>query len=164
MTEAELVQRLAGLPGVVTLTAGPDNGAPEVAWGDSFFYYDPENIDPNWQTLPFATVVVNDYPGFDTASNLARPGVFRLNLSVGRTRFEQLLGFLPAAFDERQDSFDYAAFDTVVPHPVYAKQSWISIVVPGERTESQVGELIAHAYGRAKRRYRAPGRSDSGGH
>jgi hypothetical protein len=37
--------------------------------------------------------VTQDYDGFDTGSNLNRPGVFRLNIAVGRDRFEELLGY-----------------------------------------------------------------------
>jgi hypothetical protein len=93
MTEEELIRVLASLPGVVGETANQASGAPEVAWGDSFFFYDPgDNPD---RRFPFATIVTKDYPGFDTASDLDRPGVFRLNLSVGRTCFEGLFGFRP---------------------------------------------------------------------
>ena len=156
MTEAELVQALTDLPGVAAMTAGPDNGAPEVAWGDSFFYYDPENIDPARQKLPFATIVVKNYPGFDTESDLDRQDIFRLNLAVGRSHFEQLFGFPPAAFDEHRHAYDYTALDVVIPHPVYAKQSWLSILVPGPRTQQQLSALITHAYDRAKGRYKVP--------
>jgi hypothetical protein len=46
MSEEELVRALTDLPGVAVLTAGPANGAPEVAWGDSFFYYAPDDSIP----------------------------------------------------------------------------------------------------------------------
>jgi hypothetical protein len=36
MTEDELVEFIGGLDGVEVLVAGPDNGAPEAAWGDVF--------------------------------------------------------------------------------------------------------------------------------
>ena len=41
MTEAEIIEFTGGLPGVTVVTASEAGGAPEVAWGDSFFYYDP---------------------------------------------------------------------------------------------------------------------------
>ena len=42
--------------------------------------------------MPFATIVTKDYTGFDTASDLNRPGVFRLNVGVGRDTFRALFG------------------------------------------------------------------------
>jgi hypothetical protein len=155
VTEEELVHALTELPGVVAVTAGQANGAPEVAWGDSFFFYDPDNI-PTGRRFPFATLVTKDYPGFDTASNLDRPGVFRLNLAVGRAYFEQMFGFPPAAFATHENAFDFTVLDRPLPHPVYAKQGWVCILVPGEHTKDQVSALIIHAYQRAKDRYKPP--------
>jgi hypothetical protein len=154
VTEEEIIRSVTDLPGVVTLTASEENGAPEVAWGDSFFFYDPDNAIPENRRLPFATIVISDYPGFDTASNLDRPGVFRLNLAIGRDRFNELFGFSPAEFGKRPDEFDFTALDRVIPHPVYAQQGWISVLVPGAGTEKQVRQLIMQAYERAKGRYR----------
>ena len=38
MTHEETIALVAALPGVVVVTASEAGGAPEVAWGDSFFY------------------------------------------------------------------------------------------------------------------------------
>ncbi len=115
MIEEEVVGLLANLPGVVVITAGPENNAPEVSWGDSFSFYDPDGTSDRRQ--PFATIVTKDYPGFDTLSNLDRPGVFRLNLAVGRDVFERPFGFSPAQFADRAAEFDFAVPDRVIPHP-----------------------------------------------
>jgi Family of unknown function (DUF6194) len=155
MTETEIIAFVSNLDGAVAMTASAESGAPEVAWGDSFFYYDPDD-SPTGRQLPFATIVTQNYPGFDMASDLDRPGVFRLNLAVGRARFEQLFGFPPAEFATHQDAFDFTVLDQLIPHPVYAKQGWASILVPGERTGEQALDLIAHARQRAKDRYRPP--------
>ena len=72
MTERELFDLAARLPDTYAMTASEEGGAPESAWGDSFFYYGDE------RDMPFATIVVSDYPGFDEASQLHRDGVFRL--------------------------------------------------------------------------------------
>ena len=147
---------LTSLPGVAAVTASAENGAPEVAWGDSFYFYDPGNDTPADRRFPFATIVVDDYPGFDTSSELHRPGVYRLNLGVGRTCFEQVLGFPPAAFASHEAEFDYTELDRVIPHPVYATQGWVSVLVPGPRTLPGLPPLIQVAYDRAKKRYRPP--------
>ncbi|GAA3754468.1 hypothetical protein GCM10022402_36410 [Salinactinospora qingdaonensis] len=91
MTEDDIISFATAMAGVVKITASADDGAPEMAWGDSFFYYAPDGT-PSRRQMPFATLVVSDYEGFDTASNLDRAGVFRLNIGVGRTVFHELLG------------------------------------------------------------------------
>jgi Family of unknown function (DUF6194) len=146
---------IAELPGVVTVTASEQNGAPEVAWGDSFFFYDPQDAIPPERRFPFATIVTQDYPGFDTDSDLDRAGVYRLNLSVGRDRFTQLFGFPPADFPAHRAEFDYSVLDRLIPHPAYGKQAWISILVPGGGTRDQLLELITEAHARARSRYAA---------
>jgi hypothetical protein len=155
MTEDEVIQLVQSLPGVDTLTASQAGGAPEIAWGDTFFYYDPGDVSRVDRRMPFATVVTKDYPDFDTASNLDRPGVFRLNIAVGRRTFEEMFGHSPAAHAEHHTEYDYTALDLLIPHPVYAVQGWASILNPGAENAEKVRSLLAEAHARAKRR-RAP--------
>ena len=132
-----------------SLPAGPDPEAisriileryPETkvasAMGATFFSLD----DSHWPN--YATIVTTDEHDMSAPSNLTdRPGVFRLNIGVGRSTFERLVGALTDP--------DYAAFDTILPHPVYAKQRWISILNPSEATFSNVVlPLIDEAYDR----------------
>jgi hypothetical protein len=152
VTEDELVRVISALPHVTGQTASEATGAPEVAWGDTFFYYEPEGETD--RMFPFATIVTKDYPGFDESSDLDRPDVYRLNMSVGRDRFQNLFGFPPAEFAEHRDEFDYAVLDRLLPHPAYGQQGWVSVLVPGAHTEDQVAVLIATAYERAKARHR----------
>lgn len=74
----------------------------------------------------FATVVWTDEHDEGAPSNLARPGVYRVNVGVDRETFQRLVGSVTDP--------DYAAFDRFVPHPVYAKQRWISILNPSHAT------------------------------
>jgi hypothetical protein len=46
MTQDEVIAFVAALPGVVVQTAAPGDGSPEIAWGDSFFYYSPDGTVP----------------------------------------------------------------------------------------------------------------------
>jgi Family of unknown function (DUF6194) len=103
VTEADVLEFIAALPGVVAMAAGEENGAPEVAWGDSFFSYDPAGDIPAERRFPFATIVVSDYPGFDTASHLDRPDIFRVNIHVGRDAFTELFGYAPAEQARHED-------------------------------------------------------------
>lgn len=154
MTEDDIIQFASGLPGVVVETASEASGAPEMAWGDSFIYYDSDETVPPDRRMPFATIVTSDYDGFDTASNLNRPDVFRLNLEIGREAFHDLIGYQPIEHPDHHARWDYAAVDQLMPHPLYAKQAWVSIVNPGEATDAQARSLLTDARARAARRYR----------
>lgn len=153
VTETEIIDYLSGLPGVVTLTASKDSSAPEAAWGDTFFFYDPEGTRPENQRLPFATLVIHDYAGWDTESHLDRDGIFRVNIAVGRSEFERLLGHSPAQHAAHHDEFDYAATDVLLPHPTYASQGWISVLNPAEQTGEHVRRLLDEAHALAVRRH-----------
>ena len=89
----------------------------------------------------FATVVWTDEHDMGTPSNLARPGVYRVNVGVDRETFPRLVG--------SQEDPDYAALDRFVPHPVYAKQRWISILNPSRHTVAEsLMPLIAAGHDR----------------
>ena len=68
--------------GVDAAVGSEEAGSPEVAWGDTFFIYDPDRNLPDKRRFPFATIVTKDYGDFDNASNLNRPDVFRLNIGI----------------------------------------------------------------------------------
>jgi hypothetical protein len=150
MTDTEIIDFVAAMPDVAVLTASAENGAPEVAWGDTFFFYEPPGAGPDARRMPFATIVRNDYGGDDAVSELGRPEVFRLNVGVGRERFEGLVGFAPAAYAAHRGEFDHAALDVLTPHPVYAAQGWVAVLNPGERTAGPARSLLAEAHARAR--------------
>ena len=101
------------------------------AW---FFSLDAEKHWPN-----FATIVTTDE--HDDASDLSRPGVFRLNIGVDKATFRRVAGADPDP--------DYTALDRLLPHPVYARQHWISILNPSPSTFTEVVvPLLAEAHDR----------------
>ena len=135
--------------------------------GDRFFFYDPDrSLDPK-NRFPFATIVTKDYGDFDCASNLGRPGVFRLNIGVSSDTYRSHFGPQPrpAAGGSPVDTgHDFSALDQLIPHPVYAAQSWIAVLNPSEETFQAIKPLLDEAHQRAVRRHpesRATG--DSGG-
>lgn len=142
----ETTARIAALDGVRILVASVELGAPESAWGDMFVY---DGDGPTDGRHPFATVVVSDYPGFDTASDLDRPGAYRVNIHVGRERFRELLGYGPESHAD-SGAHDHREPDRLLPHPVYAAQSWVSVVNPGTRTGVLVESLLAEALTRSR--------------
>jgi hypothetical protein len=121
--------------------------------GDTFIYYDPQrNRDPS-HSQPFATIVTKDYGEFDNLSQLDRPGVFRLNIGVGRDAFRALLGYPPTEASAKSADYDFAALDQIMPHPVYAPQSWVCVLNPSAETFEAVKPLLAEAYANDARRH-----------
>ncbi len=124
---------------VVRPTDGP--GA-----GDTFFYYAPQHDLDMTSQLPFATIVVKDYGDFDNLSQLDRPGVFRLNIGVSRDTFRALFGYAPGEKGSEGASYDFAALDQLMPHPVYAPQSYVCVLNPSPETFETINPLLAEAY------------------
>jgi len=111
--------------------------------------------------MPFATIVTKDYGDFDNASQLHRPDVFRLNIGVSRDTFRALFSAAPGEQGEQGSTYDYAALDRLMPHPVYAPQSFVCVLNPSPDTFEAVKPLLADAYGRVAirhaRRHATPG-------
>jgi hypothetical protein len=122
--------------------------------GDTFFRYDPDADLPPERQLPFATIVTGDH--YDTVSRLNRPGAYRLNLGLTKATYTGSFGPAPTRRDADgvlDTGFDHAAVDTVVPHPSYASQYWVSVVNPGQATWDTVRTLLAEAHGFAARKH-----------
>lgn len=124
--DADAIARylLETFPDVATDTTTPD----------TFFFRGEE------RRFPFATIVTRDHES-DSLSKLDREGVFRLNLGLGKETF--------AALCERQDAPDYAAFDRIMPHPVYGKMRWVCVLNPSSEMFETLKPLMAEAYERA---------------
>ena len=123
MTEDAITQHIIGLL---------RGGHFEVADDNTFFFHGSDD------KFPFATIVTKDND-FDKASNLNRPDVFRLNIGVGKETFRSLFG------EEAPAQVDFTALDQVMPHPVYAKMYWISVLNPSAKTFATLKPLIAQA-------------------
>lgn len=147
MSMEQILEMVGGLDGVLDLAPVAGSEYPEIAWGDHFFYFAPDGQVPR-REQPYATIVTKNYPG-DTLSDLDEPGRWRLNIHVGQPACADLLGA-----DEKPDAHrvDLAEVDTVIPHPIYARQGWIAIVNPGARTSAIAMELLRRAHESARRR------------
>jgi hypothetical protein len=145
INEAEITAYIAQtFPGVAVISAP----------GGSFYFYDPEGDTPEDRRLPFVTVTIKD--DYDTASNLARPDVFRFNIGVSKETFHTLFDRTPAATNgttATNTAYDYTALDVILPHPVYAPQSWVCVLNPGPATIEEVKRLLAEAYEMAVRKH-----------
>lgn len=132
--------------GVDIQVSAPGDGSPEIAWGDTFFIHDPQRNLEGSRRFPFATIVTKDYGDFDNLSRLDREGVFRLNIGLSKETYRSL-------FPDDGDH-DYTALDTLMPHPVYGPNHWVSVLNPSDATFEKIRPLLAEAYAIAVRRNR----------
>ncbi len=146
MTEDEIRSFVARTFSEARIVIGSaESGSPEISWGDTFFFYGKKETPG---AFPFATIVTKDYGEFDNASNLNRPGIFRLNIGLSRDKFRSLFnaGFSPS-------DYDFTALDKLMPHPVYSPQFFVCILNPSDATfETTVRPLLVEAYDIARKR------------
>ncbi len=151
MDEASITRYIASaFTGVDVVVASSENGAPEIAWGDTFFIYDPNRDLPDTRRFPFATVVTKDYGDFDSASKLDRPGVFRLNIGVSKETFAKLF--------PDDSEHDFTALDRLMPHPVYGRNHFVCVLNPSDSTFEEIKPLLQEAYEIAVKRALPRGR------
>ncbi len=131
-----------------------DGVSPGDAWGETFFFYNPERIQPD--EIYFATLKTSD-DEYDQASNLNRPAVFRLNIGIGKATYRALFGGpppRPEAGVGPDSGHDFTARDQLLPHPVYGRQYWVCILNPSATTfQTVVQPLLAEAYELAVGKY-----------
>jgi hypothetical protein len=148
--EASITKHIANrFEGVDVVVASRENGAPEIAWGDTFFIYDPGRDLPESRRFPFATIVTKDYGDFDNASQLDRAGVFRLNIGVSKETYAVLFG--------NEAQHDFTALDRLMPHPVYGRNHFVCVLNPSDATFESVKPLVVEAYEIAVKRARRSG-------
>ena len=143
MDEASITRYITDtFDGVDVVVASREAGAPEVAWGDTFFSYDPDRSFRLKRRFPFATIVTKDYGDFDCASHLNRPGVFRLNIGVSKETYRSLFGPQPSpppAGGAVETGHDFTALDQLLPHPVYAPSPGSACSTPARQRSRPCG-------------------------
>ncbi|GAC1356273.1 MAG: DUF6194 family protein [Herpetosiphon sp.] len=156
MDESSIIQYITDTFSGVDVVRPEISGGPEIAWGDTFFIYDPQRNLEGQHSFPFATIVTKDYGDFDRASNLNRPGVYRLNIGVSKETYRSLFGRQPAppaANGIVDTGHDFTVLDRLLPHPVYAPQSWVCVLNPSDATFQAIRPMLAEAYDLAVGRY-----------
>ena len=86
-----------------------------------------------------------------------REGVFRVNLGLRKATFQRLFGASPerpAAGVVVAMDYDFAALDTLMPHPVYAWMGWVCVLNPSEQTFETLKPLIRESYIFAQEKFR----------
>jgi len=132
--------------GVDAAVGSEEAGSPEVAWGDTFFIYDPHRTLEGSKRFPFATIVIKDYGDFDNTSHLNRPGIFRLNIGVKKETFARLFTV--------EAQHDFTALDVLMPHPVYGPNHFVCVLNPSDSTFEALRPLLQEAYEIAVKRAR----------
>jgi hypothetical protein len=123
------------------------------AWGDTFFFYNPDRTQPD--EIYFATLKSKD-DDYDRASNLDRPSVFRLNIGISKATYRAMFGAPPSrhsAGDGVGAGHDFTTLDQLLPHPVYGRMYWVCVLNPSTETFQAVQLLLAEAYDLAASRY-----------
>ena len=118
-------------------------------WGETALFYNPGKALP--RGVYFATVKDRDGAN-DKASNLDRPGVFRLNAGLPKARYEALFGSTPvrpAKGGSVAGDWAFTTLDTVTPHPIYAWMGWISVLNPSADTYTRLAPLLDAAHSKA---------------
>lgn len=136
MTQAEVEQYIAQLPDVQR----------EEAQGYVLYFIGDDHL------VPFVSLATRDQEA-DNVSHLSRPGVFRINIGVGKQAYAELVGHVDAAMA------DYTQLNVFLPHPHYAAYYFVCILNPAgahvARTQQLIAEAHAQASDRAERQRRA---------
>ncbi|MCO1656507.1 DUF6194 family protein [Pseudonocardia humida] len=109
---------------------------------DIYAIHDPDGDYEQRPRQGWATVMTSD--AYDSASDLDRPGVFRLNIGLPRDRFRELV--------DPDAEYDTTALDVLFPHPVYGSMNWVSVLNP-DTTWPLVQQLLADAHAFAVRKH-----------
>ena len=120
------------------------------AWGERGLFTDPDRKLA--RGTYFVTVEEADGPN-DTASDLDREGVYRVNLGISAESFRSHFGGAPerpAKGEAVATGHDFAALDEILPHPTYGWANWVRVLNPSRETFEELKPLLDEAYERAR--------------
>ena len=123
--------------------------APQRTWGEFTFFYNPGRLLT--RGTYFCTIKEKDGEN-DRASELNRPGVYRLNLCLPKGDYFDRFGPLPDRPGKGgvvDGGWDFTALNRLGPHPVYAWMGWVSVLNPTDTTFEEVLPLLELSYAKA---------------
>ena len=116
-----------------------DNVQREENFGYIFYFVGEDHL------VPFVSIVNSDND-YDRVSNLNREGVYRINIGVSRTTYDELVGHISP------ETVNYTALNVFLPHPEYAKQHFVCILNPSGANEATTKTLMVEARDLAARK------------
>lgn len=123
------------------------------AWGEIGCFYNPDNLLK--RGTYFCTLKARDGEN-DTASDLNRAGVFRMNFGVSKETFLSIFKAIPKRPEKGNcisGEYDFKALDIILPHPVYAWMTWVSILNPSMQSFETLQSLLTESYGICFKKY-----------
>lgn len=118
-------------------------------WGERGLFYNPGGDLP--RGAYFLTVKERNGEN-DRASNLDRPGVYRVNVGLSKGSYRTRFGDPPARPPKGgvvDTGHEFTTTDELLPHPVYAWAGWVCVLSPSAETLSTLWPLVDEAYERA---------------
>ncbi|RED13149.1 DUF6194 family protein [Pontivivens insulae] len=119
------------------------------SWGEQALFLNP--LGALKRGVYVATIKQKDGEN-DRASQIDRPGIWRLNVGVPPSRFEAEFGPRPARPAKGGvigGDWDFTELNRLTPHPVYGWMGWLAILNPSESRWPQIAELIDAAHAKA---------------
>lgn len=123
-------------------------------WGERGLFYNPGGKLP--KGIYLLTFKEHDSPN-DSASNINRGGLYRLNLGISKQSFTKLFGAIPQrplAGQIVQTGHNFQEIDIITPHPVYGWMAWIAVINPSEETFNVLKPLIEESYRAAVKKWK----------
>lgn len=123
------------------------------SWGESGIFYNPGGV---LKRGVYVLTVKEKDGANDRASQLNRPGIYRVNLGLRKETYTRLFGPLPSRPPKGgvvSAGADFTALDYLMPHPVYAWMGWIAALNPSPETFEAMKPLIQESYEYAREKF-----------
>ncbi len=130
-----------------------DGVVPKTSWGETSLFYNPGLRLPHG--VYFCTIKDHDGAN-DRASQLDRPGVFRVAIGLSGPTYLQLFGPKPKRPEKGgvvNLRHDFTALNQLMPHPVYAWMGWAQILSPTREVFAEIFPCIEEAHWSAVRKF-----------
>ena len=123
------------------------------SWGETGVFYNPGHVLK--RGIYVLTIKEKDGKN-DQASQLDRPGMYRVNLGLRKQTYVNLFGSVPKRPPKGgvvELEMDFAQTDILLPHPVYAWMGWVCTLNPSKHTFEELKPLILESYEFAKEKF-----------
>ena len=123
------------------------------SWGETGVFYNPGHVLK--RGIYVLTIKEKDGKN-DQASQLDRPGMYRVNLGPRKQTYVNLFGSVPKRPPKGgvvELEMDFAQTDILLPHPVYAWMGWVCTLNPSKHAFEELKPLILESYEFAKEKF-----------